>query len=197
MQMPKSIEEFWEVNQHHSQQLQGLRNTILDCGLDETYKWAFPTYTYKGKNLVSIASFKEHYAVWFFQGVYLKDDANLLTNAQEGKTKAMRQWKVLTDDTIDTDLLKTYVLEAIDNCIAGKEVKIVRDTSYDLPIELENRLGKKPELNEAFFSLTPGKQKEYANYISEAKQDATKLKRIKKISPMILSGMGLNDKYRK
>jgi uncharacterized protein YdeI (YjbR/CyaY-like superfamily) len=44
--------------------------------------------------------------------------------------------------------------------------------------------------------LTPGKQREYAEYITEAKKDETKLKRIEKIIPMIKAGIGLNDKYK-
>jgi uncharacterized protein YdeI (YjbR/CyaY-like superfamily) len=196
MEMPKSLEEFWKVNEHHSKQLQTLRSIIIECGLEETYKWAFPTYTFKGKNLISIASFKHHYGIWFFQGVFLNDDAKVLTNAQEGKTKAMRQWRVESADPIELDLLKTYVFEAIDNCKAGKEIKVVRDTSYNLPIELENYLNTNPSLNEAFYSLSPGRQKEYANYISNATQETTKLKRIDKITPLVLCGKGLNDKYR-
>ena len=44
--------------------------------------------------------------------------------------------------------------------------------------------------------LTPGKQREYAEYIQTAKQDATKQTRLEKITPMILKGVGLNDKYK-
>jgi uncharacterized protein YdeI (YjbR/CyaY-like superfamily) len=51
-------------------------------------------------------------------------------------------------------------------------------------------------LKTSFAKLTPGKQKEYIIYINEAKQEATKLKRLEKIKPMILQGIGLNDKYK-
>ena len=51
-------------------------------------------------------------------------------------------------------------------------------------------------LKVAFEKLTPGKQKEYSVYINEAKQETTKLKRLEKIKPMILQGLGLNDKYK-
>lgn len=43
--MPKSLDEFWKVNLHYAKQLEVLRSIILDCGLGETFKWAFPTYT--------------------------------------------------------------------------------------------------------------------------------------------------------
>lgn len=195
MQMPKNLAEFWEVNEHHSKQLSVLRESILSCGLEETFKWAFPTYTLKGKNVVAIGSFKDHFAIWFFQGVFLVDTAKMLSNAQEGKTKAMRHWKFTPTDKLEVDLIKTYVLEAIENSLAGKEVKVERKQGYEMPPELEEAL-KNKELHSHFFALTEGKQREYANYIAEAKQDKTKLSRVEKITPVILGGKGLNDRYR-
>ena len=151
-------------------------------------------YKLKNKNIVSIGSFKEHYALYFFQGVYLSDNAKVLTHVQEGNTKVMRYWKFTTEE-IDADLVKRYVLEAIDNQKKGLEVKIQRDTSYTIPPELKDQLNQNTSLVEAFYNLTKGKQKEYANYIADAKQEKTKLKRMDKITPMILAGKGLNDRY--
>ncbi|MDB9883220.1 DUF1801 domain-containing protein [Bacteroidia bacterium] len=91
MKMPKSLEEFWEANKKYNKQLKALRQVTLDCGLSETFKWSFPTYTCKGANLINIAGFKNHYGIWFFQGFFLSDEAKVLTNSQKGKTKAMRQ----------------------------------------------------------------------------------------------------------
>jgi uncharacterized protein YdeI (YjbR/CyaY-like superfamily) len=192
--MPKNLEEFWVINAHHTKQLDILRNSILRCGRIETFKWSFPTYKLKNKNIVSIGSFKEHYALCFFQGVYLSDNAKVLTHLQEGNTKVMRYWKFTTEE-IDADLVKRYVLEAIDNQKKGLEVKIQRDTSYTIPPELKDQLNQNTSLVEAFYNLTKGKQKEYANYIADAKQEKTKLKRMDKITPMILAGKGLNDRY--
>jgi uncharacterized protein YdeI (YjbR/CyaY-like superfamily) len=50
------------------------------------------------------------------------------------------------------------------------------------------------KLRTAFASLSPGKQREYTEYIEEAKRDATKQSRLAKITPMILAGAGLNDR---
>ena len=52
-------------------------------------------------------------------------------------------------------------------------------------------------LQEAFDEFTPGRQREFAEYIASAKREATRLSRLEKIKPMILDGVGLNDKYRK
>ncbi|MGE4347330.1 MAG: YdeI/OmpD-associated family protein, partial [Flavobacteriaceae bacterium] len=52
------------------------------------------------------------------------------------------------------------------------------------------------KLKDAFEKLTSGKQKESTLYINEAKQEATNIKRVEKIIPMILQGVGLHDKYK-
>jgi uncharacterized protein YdeI (YjbR/CyaY-like superfamily) len=65
-----------------------------------------------------------------------------------------------------------------------------------LPSELKEELEKNEELKKSFQQLTKGKQREYANYITEAKREATKHSRLEKIKPMIKNAMGLNDKYK-
>lgn len=48
----------------------------------------------------------------------------------------------------------------------------------------------------AFDALSPGKRREYADHVAEAKRDDTKARRVEKILPMIRSGVGLHDRYR-
>lgn len=177
-------------------QLTNLRNVFLDTELDEVVKWGSPTYSLNGKLVAGIAAFKNHYAIWFHQGVFLKDDEKVLVNAQEGKTKALRQWRFEEKDTIAPQLVKKYVNEAIENCKQGKELKVERKKGVTVPKELKNVFSENKELHNAFKKLTLGKQREYADYISEAKRDATKENRIEKITPMILNGVGLHDKYK-
>ena len=173
-----------------------LRKILLKLNLEEAIKWGAPTYSYNGKNVVGIAAFKKYFGLWFFQGGLLKDDAKVLENAQEGKTQAMRQWRIYSQEDINKELIKTYVLESIDNFKAGKEIKPNRNKSLIIPEELQSLLNENSKLKSSFESLTKGKQREYADHISEAKRETTKLKRLEKITPMILSGVGLHDKYK-
>jgi len=48
-----------------------------------------------------------------------------------------------------------------------------------------------------FDSFSLSKKRDFAEYISEPKRPETKLTRLDKIVPMILKGIGLNDKYLK
>ena len=65
-----------------------------------------------------------------------------------------------------------------------------------MPDELSKALRRYKGATAGFRSLTPGKQREYTEYIATAKRDDTKQKRIDKVLPMIAAGVGLNDKYR-
>ena len=61
---------------------------------------------------------------------------------------------------------------------------------------MKQALTKNKQAKASFDKLTKGKQREYADYIAEAKREETKVKRLEKILPMIKEGKGLHDKYR-
>jgi uncharacterized protein YdeI (YjbR/CyaY-like superfamily) len=140
--------------------------------------------------------FKSYVGLWFHQGVFLQDPAKVLVNAGENKTKGLRQWRFMSFDEIDVDLIRSYVLEAIDNQKKGLMIKVEKSRKLELPSLLETELDANASLKAAFNQLTFGRQKEFANYIQEAKQNTTKQRRLEKIIPLILAGIGLNDKYR-
>ncbi|MFY0604387.1 MAG: YdeI/OmpD-associated family protein [Flavobacteriaceae bacterium] len=195
--MNDKVTIYIEKKESWSNELTILRSILLALPVDETIKWGAPTYTFKGKNIVGLAAFKNYCGLWFFQGMLLKDSDKVLMNAQEGKTKAMLQWRFYTLDDIDTKLVKEYVLEAIENQKAGKIIKPQRNTKpLVIPEQLQVALDNNTALKEKFESFTLSHKREYANYISEAKKEATKLSRLEKVIPMILEKKGLHDKYR-
>ncbi len=192
-----SVEEYIEENAHYGKALELLRSIILSTELEETIKWSFPVYTLKNKNVVSLGAFKNHFGIWFFNGVFLKDELNILQNAQDGKTKAMRQMRFETINDIDKNVVLAYVKEAIENQKLGKEVKPDRSKKeIVIPKELDEALKNNSNLKSSFKNLSNYKQREYCEYISTAKREATKQTRLEKIIPMILNGVGLNDKYK-
>jgi uncharacterized protein YdeI (YjbR/CyaY-like superfamily) len=173
--------------------LESLRKCILDCGLKEEVKWGAPTYTHHG-NVVGFSAFKNHCGLWFFEGASLKDEAKMLLNAQEGKTQALRQWRFIEGDSVDEELVKQYVREAALNMEKGiktvkKKIQIV------IPELLQKALDAEPEAKAQFEKLAPSKRRDYAEHISGAKQEATKLRRLEKSMALIREGKGLHDKY--
>jgi len=194
----KTPEEYIVNNKDWQQALILLRDILLSTTMTESVKWGVPVYTFEGKNIVGIAAFKSYAGLWFFQGTLLKDKKKKLINAQDGKTKALRQWRFNSVKEIEADskTIKQYLKEAILNQKQGKIIKPERKKPLEIPKELYYILKKNKKVKESFYSLSLPKQREYAEYIIEAKRDETKQKRLLKIVPLILKGNGLNDKYR-
>lgn len=192
-----SVEEYIEEHAHFSEALSLLRDVINTTELIETVKWSAPVYTINNKNVLCLGAFKNHFGIWFFNGVFLKDIHNLLVNAQENKTKALRQMRFEHKNDIDKHIVLAYVKEAIENQKLGKEIKPQRTKKEILiPKELSRLLSSNPSLRKSFNTITSYKQREYCEYISSAKRETTKQTRLEKITPMIIKGIGLNDKYK-
>ena len=196
MKRHKTVEDYIASHAEWASELTRLREILQATELEETVKWGAPCYTLDGKNLVGIGAFKSYFGLWFFQGALLADAAGVLINAQEGKTKALRQWRMQSKRDIKVRTIKSYVREAIAVQRSGAEIKPARNRPVEVPTELDAALRRSRKTRAAFDGLTPGKQREYANYIAEAKRADTKDKRVAKILPMIAAGKGLNDKYR-
>ena len=147
---------------------------------------------------MGIAAMKDWIALWFHMGALMSDSKGKLINAQEGVTKAQRQWRISSMEEIveNESTIREYVREAIENQKAGKEIKPQKNKPLEIPDELSAELDANSAAKAKFDSLNLTKKREFAEYISEAKREDTKKKRLAKILPMILNDVGLNDKYR-
>ena len=197
MNNQEKIEAYFAKEQPFKEGIGLLRELALKTELIETYKWGIPVYTIDNKNVLGILAFKHHFGIWFYNGVFLKDPKKVLENAQEGKTKAMRHWKFSNIEDIDEAVVLSYFHEAISNQKKGLTLAPEKNKPILMPPLLEKALGNNQALKENYESLSPYRQREYCEYISEAKQEKTKLSRLQKCIPLLEKGMGLHDKYRK
>lgn len=195
MRKVNSVEEYISLYPEYKNELELLREIANSTGLEETLKWSIPTYTVEGKNVAGIGAFKSYVGLWFFNGSFLADKSKVLINAQEGKTKGMRQWRFEKIEDIDRDLIRDYIFEAIENEKKGLKIKPEKKALV-IPDELDQALKSNAELMTAFEQFSDFKKKEFAEHIGEAKREATRLSRLEKCKPMILRGEGLHDKYR-
>ncbi|WP_136480612.1 YdeI/OmpD-associated family protein [Cognatitamlana onchidii] len=197
MKKVSSVEEYIEVHAHYREALKLLRSIIRSTELEEYIKWNAPVYALNNKNVLSMGAFKNHFGIWFFNGVFLEDKLQVLQNAQENKTKAMRQMHFKNIEDINTEIVLAYVKEAIENQKLGKEIKPDRSKKeIRIPDLLKALLKNNASMKLAFERLSPAKQREYCEHISSAKKETTKQNRLDKIKPLILKGVGLNDKYK-
>ncbi len=186
-----------DYNSQWHEELAILKSIIKKTELKMAIKWGAEVFTHKGKNVVSYYGFKNYFAMWFYNGVFLQDKHKVLVNAQEDKTKALRQWRFTSKEDINEKLILEYIHEAIRNEDEGKVLKPEKSNELIIPKALLEAFKSDREFEKAFKMLPFFKQKEFVEHIGSAKREETKLARIDKIIPMILQGIGLNDKYKK
>lgn len=195
MKKINSVTEFFDREIKWKRELLLLRELCLATELQETLKWGIPVYAINKKNVVALAGFKNHFALWFYNGVFINDPKDLLINANEDKTKGLRQLRFNNIEEIDSEVISDFIRQAIENEKKGIRINISTKKKAEHPPELLTLFDANPSVASAFSKLTPFKQKEYCEYISDAKREDTRLRRIENIEPMIISGIGLHDKY--
>lgn len=177
-----------------TEELKLLRSLIIDCGLEEESKWGVPTYTYHKNNVLILAAFNEYCSISFFKGALLSDDAKILEKPGKN-TQAARLIKFTDVKEIPKlkSKIKAYIFEAIEVEKAGLKVEFEKNPQ-PIPEELLNKFEENPKVKSAFERLTPGRQRGYILFFSAPKQSKTRISRIEKCIPKILSGIGLNDR---
>jgi uncharacterized protein YdeI (YjbR/CyaY-like superfamily) len=188
-------ENKWNKTNQWENEIEQLHAIIRKTSLVETTKWGGSVYTHKNKNVLGIGGFKSYFGIWFYNGVFLKDEKKLLINANEENTKSLRQMRFTSVNEIDEKLILYYINEAIE--IEEKGLVIPKEKKETIiPELLQNEMDKNQELLSKFNAFSPYKQREFIEHLTSAKQEKTQLARLEKIIPLIVEGKGLNDKYR-
>jgi len=176
------------------EELTVLRSIVMESGLAEELKWGAPCYVHEKANVIIIHGFKDYFALMFFKGALLKDPQDLLRKPGEN-TQSGRQIRLTSmDEMLDLEeVLKAYIQNAIEVEKAGEKVIVKKTEEYPVPSELEESFASNSDLQNAFYGLTPGRQRAYLLHFAEAKQSATRKARIEKYAPRILKGKGILD----
>ena len=188
------VDWFFDKATTWQKEYEKLRTIILACGLTEELKWGCPCYQFEGRNIVLIHGFKEYCAVLFFKGALLADADGILIQ-QTPNVQSARQVRFTTAQEVvkRERILKAYIYEAIEVERAGLKVKLKKTAEFKIPEEFQTRLNKNSALKKAFYALTPGRQRAYIFYFSQAKQSQTREARVEKYVKQILKGKGLED----
>ena len=192
--MNPNVDEFLGKAKNWQDEFKKLRNIVLDCGLTEDFKWMHPCYTFNGKNIVLIHGFKEYCALLFHKGALLKDPNEILIQQTENVQEGRQIRFTNVQDIVEMEvILKAYIYEAIEVEKAGLKVVKKETSDFAIPEEFQKKLNEIPALKTAFEALTPGRQRAYIFYFSQAKQSKTRESRVEKCMQQILNGKGLND----
>jgi uncharacterized protein YdeI (YjbR/CyaY-like superfamily) len=192
--MNPQVDFFFEEPSQWQKEYKKLRTIVLGCGLTEELKWGVPCYTYENSNVVLIHGFKEYCALLFHKGALLKDTNDILIQ-QTKNVQAARQVRFTNVQEIEKlkPVLKSLIYQAIELEKAGLKINFKKTEEFEMSPEFQKRLDKNKTLKSAFENLTPGRQKGYLLYFSQAKQTKTRESRIDKSVDKILKGQGLND----
>jgi uncharacterized protein YdeI (YjbR/CyaY-like superfamily) len=192
--MNPKVDFYFNKEKKWQEEIKALRTIALDCDLIEELKWGVPCYTFEKKNIVLIHVFKEYCALLFFKGVLLKDPKGILIQ-QTANVQVARQARFTSVKEITKlkSTLKTYIYEAIEAEEAGLKVPLKKTSDFAIPEEFQKKLDKSAALKKAFKALTPGRQRAYIFYFSQAKQSKTREARVEKYIKQILDGKGLDD----
>lgn len=183
--------------------LQHLRALIHQAcpEVNETIKWSFPHFDYKGV-MCSMAAFKQHCAFNFWKAPLLNDPKGFLKEraAQGGEGMGhlgrITSLKDLPPDTVLIDLMEqAKKLNEEGVKLPAKEKKMT--VAVEVPEYFTRALKKNKKAQQVFDKFPPSQRKEYVQWITEAKTEETRNKRMTTAIEWIAGGKGRNWKYEK
>lgn len=160
----------------------------------ETLKWSMPSFDHKGI-LCGMASFKAHCTLMFWKQSLLESDAFPKNKTAMGSFGRIASLKDLPSDAVMKDLLKQAMKLNEDGVKVAKPKQEKKETV--VPELLLEALAKNEKAAETFDSFPPGAKREYADWIAEAKSDATRDKRLATTIEWLTEGKRKNWKYEK
>ncbi|TXI78170.1 MAG: hypothetical protein E6Q44_12065 [Flavobacteriales bacterium] len=141
--------------------------------------------------MVSMHAFKTCVSVWFHKGALLKDPQSLFKLTEKDDERAVRKYKVSEGESIDEKAFCDLVKHALKlNAGAMTAEPKGSKKGVSLPAEMESCLKRDEEVWEHWESLSASHRKEYLEWITDAKQDETRKRRIAQALEMIREGSG-------
>lgn len=163
--------------------------------VEETMKWSFPHFGHAEGIICSMAAFKAHCALGFWH----QDMRALIAKEGDGSDAAMGQLgriASLTDLPGDQTMLR-YFKHAARLAESGNRARPVPKPRAALPVpaDLAAALRNAPAAAATFGKLSPSHRREYVEWITEAKRDETRLKRLALTLEWLAVGKSRNWKY--
>lgn len=156
-------------------------------GLEEAIKWGIPHYVHKGKNLGGTAAFKAH--------------ATLLISGAEREGEGMGGFGKIASlkDLPPKQELIALIRKAVGEIEAGKKPawskKSPPKDEIAMPQDFEAALREAPKAKATFDGFPPSQQREYLAWITEAKQEKTRVTRLATSIEWLSEGKRRNWKY--
>lgn len=168
--------------------------------VEEKMKWSMPFFDYKGEMMCHMASFKQHCALGFWKGSIMKDPALRETAASEtamGHAGKITSLKDLPSDKKIIAWIKEAMVLNENGIKLPPKPKAAATSEIKMPDYFSKALSKNKKAKTVFDAFTPGKRKEYIAWLTEAKTEDTRNKRMEMAIEWIAEGKSRNWKYEK
>ncbi len=168
-------------------------------GVEETWKWSFPHFMYKGAILCSMAAFKEHAVFGFWKASIMDDPQDILTTKDRESMGHMGRLSSLKDLPKDK-ILKDYIKQAAklnEQGVKIEKAKPVPKKDLEVPDYFMKAIKKNKAAHKTFEAFSTTNKREYVEWISEAKNDATRDKRMAQAVEQMAEGKIRHWKYAK
>jgi uncharacterized protein YdeI (YjbR/CyaY-like superfamily) len=163
--------------------------------VEEEMKWSTPNFMYKGM-LCGMAAFKQHCAVGFWKGSLIRDAKG---NPLTGDSSAGSLGRITSLGDLPSDKVLTgYIKQAAklnDHGVTAPREKTKPKTDLVVPPYFTTALKKNKKALANFDALSPSHRKEYVEWLTDAKTDETRNKRLATAVEWIADGKSRNWKY--
>ena len=162
--------------------------------VEETLKWSAPAFTVDGQILLMMAAFKAHAAINFWRGQELRgDEANADAMGQFGKLTCVGD--LPPDAELDRLIAEAARLTA--TAPAPRKTKHQPKPAAEMHPDFASALAAAPQAKAVLDGFPPSAQRDYLDWVSEAKQDSTRAKRIATAVEWLSEGKRRHWKYEK
>lgn len=160
---------------------------------EETLKWGMPSVVYRGKILAGMAAFKAHATLGYWNDSMLSEN--------EKNRSAMGQFGRLTslDDLPPKTVLIDLTRQAMALIESGAKPPraTAKKASFKVPQDMRAAVDAVPAAKATFDNFPPSSQREYVEWVTEAKQDATRARRLAQAVEWLAEGKRRHWKYEK
>lgn len=167
-------------------------------GVEETMKWSFPHFIYKGEILCSFAAFKQHFVFGFWKAKIMEDPDGILEKGEKTAMGVLGRMKSIDDLPSDKILIK-YLKQAAKLNEEGVKVpvRVHRPAKPAVvPDYFMKALKKNRKAFNTFDKFPPSHKREYIEYITDAKKEETRKRRIEKSIAQLEKGLEHDWQYR-
>lgn len=166
--------------------------------IKETMKWSFPHFEHQGI-VGSMAAFKQHMRFGFWKGSLMSDPHRLFDGLGDTSMSGIKATSLA--DLPDDKILLDYICEAVDLNEQGVKIPQKKKTPATKPVEVPDyfmaALRKNKKALATFEAFSPSHKREYVEWIVEAKQEATRAKRLATAVEWLAQGKSRHWKYQK